>query len=1256
MATPTPRPPAAAQPQPQPQPQQPQQQPQQPSSWLLRLFESDFFDARLALSYLHRHPDSVGIQHYICNELRRFPENDIEFLLPQLCHMTITRPSQSAALEAFLADLCRSSQHMALLTLWYLEAYLKEMQAHNVNNASSRLCQRMYQTCQTIIFDDSPPLAVPVNSHASQVAAVASAAALTADSQTLPPGASCESPAAAVDSPATPVQRTPRRIIGSAGIPGFGRIHNHTAPAIVGMGVMLAGFGNPAVHRSSAGMILSQARHPREASTQQELDVDQSDLESMSTMSEDDGDARSALSRRKSTANSIMSTSQQSGIIPLFRNLRLLARIPTSSPSLEELSKGSAFSFTNFVRKTTDIVAGTLGAQSPLETPTMQPQPQGASGHMLRHQASNASFVLGGGSAVGGSLSATTAASGLAPATNGHGNPMPSPTRTSVDGYAPHRRLSNASIETNSTVMALRDQSHLLHSHYFHSEMQFIMTLVDISDRLRFVPKPARQSNLVAELTLLNHNLPADVCIPFWCPAEANNPVHHRVVRISPSDAVVLNSADRVPFLIMVEVVATDHRVMSRKAARQILEQGGDASPAKRGPRSSAELTPPEGRLSTEAPRSPNDSSAEYYREVLERRRSLSIASKQQAMRASPTKEHHDAAPESPAEAASPRLDADVAARAAAHPVHALINTSVKNSPTSISSAPANLQASLSSPSRGPASASVESVRSLVAPSPSRHSGGNLGAPSLSGDEFSNRMRTAAVMLAQLYQQQQKELAAISSSSSSAAVVQPPASGAPGGVPPSGSFSAAHNRSLDLAASATTSGASTPRSSNDRSRSSSAVPGSPSVAADRRNYNKLRNDFEEIRARVIKEMMALEQQRMEALAAELGSNSVDVVGAAEDILPEQQEQKLRTDSLKKDAEDPSGAVFREPWSVKKERIRTSSPFGRHPNWDLLSVIVKSGADLRQEKLALQLIAEIQNIWMEHNVPVWVYSFRMLITSEQSGLVETVRDAISIHSIKKEGYARQLNQQGIAYTLYDYFVKEFGQPGCDSFQRAQDNFMRSLAGYSIICYLLQIKDRHNGNILLDLEGRCTHIDFGFMLTNSPGSVGFELAPFKLPQEYIDILGGLRSEKFREFRALVREAFLALRKSADSILCLVEIMERDSTLPCFTGITTKPSNLPTPSSMASMASIQALSAQAGTAVPPNGGQAAASAAPPSRSAAASGRYPVTEALRERFQLSMTEAQVCDLVDRLIDSSCNNIFTKLYDSFQYYANGIL
>lgn len=132
----------------------------------------------------------------------------------------------------------------------------------------------------------------------------------------------------------------------------------------------------------------------------------------------------------------------------------------------------------------------------------------------------------------------------------------------------------------------------------------------------------------------------------------------------------------------------------------------------------------------------------------------------------------------------------------------------------------------------------------------------------------------------------------------------------------------------------------------------------------------IRASTEGIRQKIIAEMMALEDDRMEKMAMEGVDKGVGGGGGEGAGNERKLDDEVRV-AMVANKEDPSAAVFSEDWEAKKERIRAASPYGHLPNWRLISVIVKNGADLRQEQFAIQLIREMQKIWQDTKTDVWV---------------------------------------------------------------------------------------------------------------------------------------------------------------------------------------------------------------------------------------------------------------------------------------------
>ncbi|KAI5180607.1 phosphatidylinositol 4-kinase B [Nematocida sp. AWRm80] len=304
---------------------------------------------------------------------------------------------------------------------------------------------------------------------------------------------------------------------------------------------------------------------------------------------------------------------------------------------------------------------------------------------------------------------------------------------------------------------------------------------------------------------------------------------------------------------------------------------------------------------------------------------------------------------------------------------------------------------------------------------------------------------------------------------------------------------------------------------------------------------------------------------------------------------------IKTKVIKKiyDMHTPAHIPIRQPvkhsneWINTTAQIKESSIYKQYTNWNVQSIIVKTGSDMKQEHLTTQVLQEIKSIWETEGLDIFIRPHAVLVTGKDSGLIETITGARSIHQIK-----RVLKEKGKPQMLLSYFNEEWE----DTLEETKEKFFKSLVGYSLVSYILQIKDRHNGNILIDQEGRMVHIDFGFVLGSHPGFYSVESAPFKFSVEYAEIVG---PERMNRFRDEFHKGFISLRKNMDQILTLVSCIAYSSAM----------STITTPS---------------------------------------------VDALRERFKPGLTEEELSLYTTDIVARGIKSVFTDIYDSFQYYTQG--
>eukprot|EP01039_Chlorochromonas_danica_P008751 gene8751-9645_t len=192
------------------------------------------------------------------------------------------------------------------------------------------------------------------------------------------------------------------------------------------------------------------------------------------------------------------------------------------------------------------------------------------------------------------------------------------------------------------------------------------------------------------------------------------------------------------------------------------------------------------------------------------------------------------------------------------------------------------------------------------------------------------------------------------------------------------------------------------------------------------------------------------------------------------------------------------------------------------------IMFKSGDDLRQDQLIMQMISLMDSLLKKVNLDLKLLTYGILAVGQTDGIMEFVLNSMPISAIMRN-YG----------SIHDYLMKHNHDKNgpYEISPLAFDTFVKSCAGYCVITFILGIGDRHLDNIMINTAGQLFHIDFGFIFGQDPKPLP---PPFRFTKSMADAMGGEDSEHYAKFKSYCCQSYNWLRKSANLILNLLSLM--------------------------------------------------------------------------------------------------------------------
>lgn len=157
-------------------------------------------------------------------------------------------------------------------------------------------------------------------------------------------------------------------------------------------------------------------------------------------------------------------------------------------------------------------------------------------------------------------------------------------------------------------------------------------------------------------------------------------------------------------------------------------------------------------------------------------------------------------------------------------------------------------------------------------------------------------------------------------------------------------------------------------------------------------------------------------------------------------------------------------------------------------------------------------------------------YNILPTGQSTGIIEVINDCETIYQI----------QEKLQKSILNYILDNNDNT---PIKDVRQKFIKSIATYCVVTYLLGVGDRHLDNIMVTKDGKLFHIDFGYIcgkdpVHNNPG--------IRITQDMIEAIGGINSPNYIVFTELCTKIYNCLRNYTELFMNMLMMLPQISDL--------------------------------------------------------------------------------------------------------------